>query len=157
MPYFTLLMVLWLALAAPAVAAGTSDRKANAPSRWGYEHADHNELPRFSSADRNLIRSWLREAERREAAGQPAAGLPSGLQKKVASGTGLPPGWQTKLSRGTLLDHSYYRRGVMLPDELLRRLSPRPVGAEILRIDDQILLLDAGTRTIFDIFALGGH
>lgn len=150
-------LVLLLSLAAPAVAVETSDRKANVPSRWGDDHSERTEHPRFSSADRNLIRSWLREAERREAAGRPAAGLPSGLQKTVASGTGLPPGWQTKLSRGTLLDHNYYRRGVMLPDELLRRLSPRPVGAEILRIDDQILLLDAATRTIFDIFALGGY
>ncbi|MHB8707711.1 MAG: hypothetical protein ACYC9I_02445 [Desulfuromonadales bacterium] len=156
MSRLTLLVALLLAVTVPAIADeknhGTGDH-----SRSIYEQRDRFDNHGFNSADRNLIRSWLSQAERREAARHPVTGLPPGLQKKLASGKELPPGWQKKLSRGTLLDHDYYRHGVMLPDDLLRRLSPRPAGSEILRIEDQVILLDAATRTILDIFGLGGY
>jgi hypothetical protein len=45
----------------------------------------------------------------------------------------------------------------MLSSDLLRRLPPPPPGSEILRIEDQIIRLDAATRTILDVFGLGGY
>jgi len=111
----------------------------------------------FSSAERNLIRAWLLEKERHETVRQPAAELPPGLQKKVTRGKPLPPGWQKKLTRGERLDLDTYRLAVGLPDDLLRRLPPPPPGSEILQIEDKIIRLDAATRTILDVFGLGGN
>lgn len=146
MTRLALLLTLLLALAVPAVAKEKSAEPAAArESRRGM----------FSSAERNLIRSWLLEAERREATGHPASGLPAGLQKKAASGKPLPPGWQRKLNRGARLDQEWYGYGVELPDDLLRRLPPPPPGSEIVRIADQIVRLDAATRIILDVFGLG--
>ena len=153
-----LLLALLLTLAVPAVAKEKHDGKADNGSRESYDQQQLANHGAFSSAERNQIRAWLLEAERREAAKHPAtSGLPPGLQKKVASGKSLPPGWQKKLARGEHLDHDYYARGVMLSDDLLRRLPPPPPGSEILRIEDQIIRLDAATRTILDVFGLGGY
>ena len=110
----------------------------------------------FSSAERNLIRSWLLETARREATGQPQTALPTGLQQKATPGKQLPPGWEMKLIRGERLDHDYYNRGSTLPADLLQRLPPPPPGSEILRIEDRIIRLDAASRAILDVFALGG-
>ena len=153
-----LLMGLLLALTVPAIAKEKPDHKADDSSHTSYQHQQREDHGAFTSAERNQIRSWLLEEQRREAARHPTTtGLPPGLQKKVERGKPLPPGWQKKLARGGHLDDDYYTRGVMLPDDLLRRLPPPPPGSEILRIEDQIILLDAATRTILDIFGLGGY
>jgi Ni/Co efflux regulator RcnB len=153
-----LLIALLLALTVPATAKEKSDHKADDSSHKTYEHQRYDDHGTFTSAERNQIRSWLLEAERHDAAKHPTTtGLPPGLQKKVESGKPLPPGWQKKLARGGHLDDDYYTRGTLLPDELLRRLPPPRPGSEILRVEDQIILLDAATRTILDIFGLGGY
>lgn len=149
-----LLLALVLAVALPAAA---KPKQPDSADRGGYARSDSLERGQFSSAERNLIRSWLLESERRQAVKQPAANLPPGLQKKVARGKPLPPGWQKKLARGERLDHEYYGWGRALPDDLLRRLPPPPPGSEILRIEDRIIRLDAATRTILDVFGLGGN
>ena len=153
-----LLLTLLLALTLPAVAKEKHDGKADNNSRQSYEQQRHDNHGTFSSAERNQIRAWLLEEERREAAKHPTtSGLPPGLQKKVERGKPLPPGWQKKLARGAHLDDGYYAQGSMLSSDLLRRLPPPPPGSEILRIEDQIIRLDAATRTILDVFGLGGH
>jgi hypothetical protein len=153
MPRLILLMILLLA-ASPAVtlAQGTATSKAAAVTRSATSAGGA-----FSSADRNLIRAWLLEAQRRAAPRQAPAELPPGLETKVVRGQPLPPGWQQKLARGERLGRDTYAHGVALPDELLRRLSPPPPGTEILQIEDRILRLDAATRTILDVFGLGGE
>jgi hypothetical protein len=147
-----LMAILSLAVAMPAIAKEKADDKSGhdavAVTRDGHGA--------FSSPERNLIRSWLLENERRSAVKQPPAGLPPGLQKKAASGKALPPGWQKKLARGEHLDQEYYGWGRALPDDLLRRLPPAPPGSEILQIEDRIIRLDAATRTILDVFGLAG-
>jgi hypothetical protein len=149
------LLILLLTLAVPAVAKEREDPGTYGRSSQSSDSKDNQGL--FSSAERNLIRSWLLENERHEAASHPPTGLPPGLQKKVARGKALPPGWQKKLARGEHLDHEYYGYGSTLPDDLMGRLPPPPPGSEILRIEDQIIRLDAATRTILDVFGLGGY
>jgi len=108
----------------------------------------------FSPAERNLIRAQLLS---RGAASQQQAergSLPPGLQKKVARGRALPPGWQKKVTPGRSLDYHVYRQGESLPESLLRRLPPAPVGTEILQIEDKIVLLNSANRNIFDVFDL---
>jgi len=156
MPQLMLLMIL-LAAISPAVALGKDTRTTDHAAVWTYETRERSDRGTFSSADRNLIRAWLLEAQRQETTRQPAAELPPGLQKKVARGKPLPPGWQRKLTRGERLDHEYYSWGRGLPDDLLRRLSPPPPGSEILQIEDRIIRLDAATRTILDVFGLSGQ
>jgi len=156
MPQLILLMML-LAAMLPAVALGKDTGKTNHAAAWTYESRERSDRGTFSSADRNLIRAWLLEAQRHETTRPPAAELPPGLQKKVARGKSLPPGWQKKLARGERLDHEYYSWGRGLPDDLLRRLSPPPPGSEILQIEDRIIRLDAATRTILDVFGLSGQ
>lgn len=149
------LSVLLLTLAIPAVAKDKKDSEAHGIS--AQKSAGGDVQGQFSSAERNLIRSWLLEDERHEMARHPPTGLPPGLQKKVAGGKALPPGWQKKLARGEHLDREYYGYGSPLPDDLMSRLPPPPPGSEILRIEDQIIRLDAATRIILDVFGLGGY
>jgi len=156
MPQLVLLVML-IAAMLPAVALGQDNGKTNHAAAWTYESRERSDRGTFSSADRNLIRAWLLETQRRETSRPPAAELPPGLQKKVARGKPLPPGWQKKLTRGERLDREYYSWGRGLPDDLLRRLSPPPPGSEILQIEDRIIRLDAATRTILDVFGLSGR
>jgi len=156
MPQLMLLMML-LAATMPAAALGKNTGATKHAATWTYETRERSDRGTFSSADRNLIRAWLLEAQRHETTRPPAAELPPGLQKKVARGKSLPPGWQKKLARGERLDHEYYSWGRGLPDDLLRRLSPPPPGSEILQIEDRIIRLDAATRTILDVFGLSGQ
>jgi hypothetical protein len=104
----------------------------------------------FSPAERNLIRSHLLGNQGKAK----QKNLPPGLQKKVARGKSLPPGWQKKVAPGYSLDYQVYRQGVSLPDILLQRLPPSPVGSEIIQVHDKIIRLNAATRTILDVFNL---
>jgi len=145
-----LMAILGLVLATPTLAGENVDKPgvaAAAPASIREREARGI----FSSAERNLIRGGLLEAERRA-----AASLPPGARNKVRRVQTLPPDWQKTLVRGGHLDHAYYNRGAMLPADLLRRLPPPPPGSEILRIDDKILRLDASSRVILDVFNLGG-
>lgn len=153
----TLLTALLLTATLPAdlsVTAHAAGKSAAAPASLSGQQELRGA---FSSAERNLIRARLLEQERRASPRQPSAALPPGLQKNVARGKPLPPGWQKKLSRGERLDLDTYRQGIGLPDDLLRRLPPAPPGSEILQIEDRIIRLDAATRTILDVFGLGGN
>jgi hypothetical protein len=154
MRHLTLLAVFLLVFAAPAFSKDKDDSRADRSATADHDRGNYGT---FNSAERNQIRSWLFEAERHEAAKHPPSGLPPGLQKKVARGKALPPGWQKKLARGEHLDDEYYSLGRTLPDGLLRRLPPPPPGSEILQIEDQIIRLDAATRTILDVFGLGSY
>lgn len=107
----------------------------------------------FGPAERNMIRSYLLEQEPTTSQRQ-HSNLPPGLQKKVASGKALPPGWQKKIAAGKSLDYQVYRQGVNLPNEVLRRLPPFPVGTEPLRVEDKVLLINTATRVILDAFDL---
>jgi hypothetical protein len=149
-----LLMTLLMAATLPAFALA---KDTAATGHAGAASYAASERGRFSSAERNLIRAWLLEAQRRETTRQPTTGLPPGLEQQVARGKPLPPGWQKKLARGERLERGYYRQGVTLPDDLLLRLPPPPPGSEILQLEDRILRLDAATRTILDVFTLGGE
>jgi len=150
-------MLRLIMLATLLLAASLPTVTGQAAAAQGIAAGLYDERGIFSSAERNLIRAWLLEKERRETVRQPAAELPPGLQKKVARGKPLPPGWQKKLARGERLDLDTYRLAVGLPDDLLRRLPPPPPGSEILQIEDKIIRLDAATRTILDVFGLGGN
>lgn len=146
-----LLATLLLALTMPAVAR--ADRDAPASRAHAPEDRAYNRYGTFSSAERNLIRAFLRQAPGKA----PAASLPPGLQKQVAPGKELPTGWQQQLARGARISQEYYGWGRPLPADLLRRLPPPPPGSEILQIEARVLRLDAATRTILDLFSLDGR
>ena len=61
MSRLTILLTLLLALAAPAVAKDKGDDKGSHDSRESYQHRPGVYDGTFSSAERNLIRSWLQE------------------------------------------------------------------------------------------------
>ncbi len=142
------LTIMIFTLALPALA-----KPKSSGSQVQEEYSTAERLLPFSAAERNIIRSHLLN-ERRNAPQPSLTQLPRGLQKKVARGKALPPGWQKKLAPGEHLDYSVYREGGALPDDLLRRLPPIPVGTEILMVEDKIMRLNSATRTILDIFDL---
>jgi hypothetical protein len=147
------LIILALAVTIPAQSQFKYE-KSTATSQQGFKkQASAEGQNTFSPAERNLIRAQLLSQE--HAASQQAdRNLPPGLQKKVARGRALPPGWQKKVTPGRSLDYHLYRQGESLPVSLLRRLPPPPIGAEILRIEDKVVLLNSATRNILDVFDL---
>lgn len=148
-----MLRILVLTLMAVALTL-PAHAKPKAAKTTEYEQRETLEQRfQFSPAERNMIRSHLMN-ERRQTATPTHSQLPPGLQKKVARGKALPPGWQKKVAPGERLDYSVYHQGESLPDILLRRLPPQPVGTEILQVEDKIMILDTATRIIFDIFDL---
>lgn len=148
------LIVTALAATTPGEAEGKGSKNTSAVQDAVVEQtAVNRRAAAFSPAERNLIRAHLL-AQQRGGAPQSKQPLPPGLQKKVARGKDLPPGWQKKLTPGQGIDEQIYRHGESLPDFLLRRLPPPPVGSEILQIEDRIVRLNSATRTVLDVFDL---
>ena len=149
----TTLLLIPLLTAVPVLAKPGLEKK-NKTNRYTLaEQTQGDAMEKFSPAERNLIRSHLLR-ERQLAPQKSYQDLPPGLQKKVARGKALPPGWQKKVSPGRHLDYQVYRQGENLPDILLKRLPPPPVGSEILQVEDKIIRLNSATRTILDVFDL---
>lgn len=153
MKHIAVLISVVLSAAAPAQAQLTYPGRTGSSSVAPADRADRTGQVTFSPAARNLIRAHLLNL------GHPASrpggqDLPPGLRKKVYRGRSLPPGWQKKVIPGRSLDYHVYRQGESLPDALLKRLPPPPSGAEILQIEDKIVLLNSTTRYIFDAFDL---
>ena len=149
---FTLIIVV-LAITMPVQAGSKKVKGHKAAQDVAAEQFDAQRREAFSPAERNLIRAQLLNQERAMSQ-QHNRDLPPGLQKKVARGKALPPGWQKKVAPGQSLDFHVYRQGESLPDVLLHRLPPPPVGSEILQIENKIVRLDSATRTILDVFDL---
>jgi len=142
-----MIMTATLSVQAKAIEAHGAYQKA-----W-QGHADLDQHETFSPAERNLIRAHLlglQPATERENDSE----LPSGLQKKVFRGKTLPPGWQEKVAPGHSLDYQLYRQAERLPDDLLRRLPPPPVGLEILQVENKVVLINSTTHAILDAFDL---
>ena len=148
----TVCVILALVLSSHVQAKPDKDKPHKTNRQSTIEQVDLNAGETFSPAERNLIRAQLLEEKRTMRQQQKA--LPPGLQKKIARGRSLPPGWQKKVEPGHSLDYQVYRQGESLPDILLRRLPPPPVGSEIIRVDEKIIRLDSTTHTIFDVFDL---
>jgi hypothetical protein len=149
----TTLLVLVLLVALPLQAKPNKAKKSKAAQQTVAEQPQVDMQEKFSPAERNLIRAHLL-SQKENAPQKGNQNLPPGLQKKVARGKALPPGWQKKVSPGESLDYQVYRQGDSLPDILLRRLPPPPVGSEILQVENQIIRLNSATRTILDVFDL---
>jgi Ni/Co efflux regulator RcnB len=122
--------------------------------------------PPAARADENATRSqgqepggigFFRDAHREAVTGyfapRIAAGkCPPGLAKK--NNGCLPPGIAKQWAMGQSLPDavSVHR----LPEELRRRLGLPPAGYEYGRVDDDVLLIEIGTRKVVDaIFGLG--
>ena len=148
-----ILIMVALAITLPAQAKPNKAKKQQTGGETVTEQVDVQRREAFSPAERNMIRAHL--LGRQETTSQKGnKSLPPGLQKKVARGKALPPGWQKKVAPGESLDYQVYRQGESLPDILMRRLPPAPVGSEILRVEDKIMRLNSATRTILDVFDL---
>lgn len=143
-----LLALLVLATNLPAYAKATQQEKHDRQ-----QQAESRLEATFSPAERNMIRAELQQQERIKKH-KKYKDLPPGLQKKVARGKALPPGWQKKIAPGESLDYHVYQQGRSLPEEILRRLPRQPLDSEIIQVEDQIILLNAATRTILDVFNL---
>ena len=147
----TVLVIVVLALSMPVHAKPKPDKQHKTSGQATVEPADLNKRGTFSPAERNMIRAHL---VGKQHATTKHRDLPPGLQKKAARGKPLPPGWQKKLEPGHSLEYHVYRQGESLPEDLLKRLPPPPVGSEILQVDEKIILLNSTTRTILDLFDL---
>lgn len=147
------LIIVALAVSLSAQAESKKAKKDMASRDFAKQQFDDERGGVFSPAQRNLIRARLLGQEQAMSK-QHNRNLPPGLQKKVARGQALPPGWQKKVAPGHSLDYHVYRQGESLPDALLQRLPPSPVGSEILRIENKIVRLNSATRTILDVFDL---
>ncbi len=150
---FVTCVIIVLFISMPAYAKPNKEKKNKSNKRSYVEQTQTDTSAKFSPAERNLIRAQLL-GQRDNTPQKSYQDLPPGLQKKVARGKSLPPGWQKKVAPGESLDYQVYRQGESLPDILLRRLPPPPVGSEILRVEDKIMLLNSATRTILDVFDL---
>jgi hypothetical protein len=80
--------------------------------------------------------------------------LPPGLAKKVARGESLPPGWQKKVAKGEIMPVEVYRECHPLPNEVVVKLPPPPVGTILVTIEGKIVRLIQATREILDVFEL---
>ncbi len=149
----SILIIVALAITIPVHAKPQKAHKNKTSPKYSQEQVGIERKGNFSPAERNLIRAQLQRQDR-EVSQKKHKNLPPGLQKKVARGKELPPGWQKKVAPGHSLDYQVYRQGENLPDILLRRLPPPPIGSEILRIENKIIRLHAATRTILDVFEL---
>ncbi len=149
----TILVIVALAVSMPVQAKSKKAKQHGTSQGVTKEQVKLERQETFSPAERNLIRAQLQRQERTTSQ-QKHKSLPAGLQKKVARGKALPPGWQKKIAPGQSLDYHVYRQGESLPDILLRRLPPPPIGSEILRVEDKIVRLNSATRTILDVFDL---
>ena len=74
--------------------------------------------------------------------------LPPGLAKK---GT-LPPGLAKQLARNGTLPPGLAKRA--LPHDLLVQLPPRPVGYQLVLVDDRVMLIQAATNVIMDVLVV---
>ena len=149
-----LLVLLALAVSLPTYAKSSKHEKHTKGERLNkQQQAERSREEVFSPAERNMIRAQLQQEERKKKQ-KKHKNLPPGLQKKVARGKELPPGWQKKIAPGDSLDYQVYRQGLSLPEEILRRLPQQPTGSEIIQVDDRIIRLNSGTRTILDVFNL---
>ena len=148
-----ILIIVALTITMPVQAKPKKAKKHEASQAVTKEQGDVNWKETFSPAERNLIRADLL-GKNRKTSQKSYKNLPPGLQKKVARGKALPPGWQKKVAPGQSLDYQVYRQGESLSDILLQRLPQQPVGSEILRVEDKIILLNTATRTILDAFDL---
>ncbi len=99
----------------------------------------------FSAAEKHIIRNEILQGQ---------SPLPQGLEKRQESGKRLPPGWQKKITRGKRLDFHVYRSSAPLPGKALDRLPPAQAGTELIRIENEILRLEVGTRIVLDRFPL---
>ena len=145
------LVIVVQVLSMPIHAKPEHDKQDKTSGQAAVEQTALNKRGTFSPAERNMIRAHLVGERHTPTQHQ---NLPPGLQKKAARGKPLPPGWQKKVAPGHSLDYRVYRQGKSLPEDLLKRLPPPPVGAEILQVEGKIILLQATTRMILDVFDL---
>lgn len=119
--------------------------------RQGREHE------RFRWEERETIRRWYSEGDRRAVPGV-AAGrrdLPPGLQRRLDRGDDLPPGWRRKVERGELLEQDQVRHGRRIDEELRRRLPRQPDGTVLLETEDQVIRVLETTGEVLDVFGIG--
>ena len=148
-----IMIIVALAVTMPVQAKSEKQKKHETSQKITKERVDVERREAFSPAERNLIRAQLL-GQKSGTSQKNHKDLPPGLQKKVARGKALPPGWQKKVAPGQSLDYQVYRQGESLPDVLLQRLPPSPVGSEILQIENKVVRLNSATRTILDVFDL---
>jgi len=149
----TVLVIVALVMSLPVQAKPKKDRQHKAANESTLEQGALDRGETFSPAERNLIRAYLLGGKHTTSVPQ-SKDLPPGLQKKVARGKPLPPGWQKKVEPGQSLDYQVYRQSESLPEILLKRLPPPPVGAEVIRINEKVILLNSTSHTILDFFDL---
>lgn len=79
---------------------------------------------------------------------------PAGPAKQAAPDVKLPPGWQKKIARGEILPPAVYAQAQPLPDVVIRKLPPAPVGTILVTLDDKLVRLLEAPRLIVDVFEL---
>jgi len=106
----------------------------------------------ITPGERDAIRAYCVQFEKRGRKGKKAKSLPPGLAKKVARGGRLPPGWEKKLVVGEIVPEPVFKECQPLPPEIVIKL-PAPPPETILRaIEGRILRLHEKTLEILDVF-----
>lgn len=94
----------------------------------------------------------IRAAQKKKSA--PDKKPPAGPAKKAALDAKLPSGWQKKIVRGEILPPAVYAQTQPLPDVVIRKLPPAPVGTLLVTLDDKLVRLLEAPRLIVDVFEL---
>lgn len=141
-------------LAAPPAHAGKPEPKDHDKNRGKDQDRDdkshHDEIAAervLTAIERAILRDYFGTGERDGG----HKGLPPGLAKRDT----LPPGLAMQLERNGRLPPGLDGRA--LPEDLERRL-PRRVGTRRVILDNDVVLIEEGTRVILDILrgAAGG-
>ena len=141
------LSVASLALALPALAQPAPAQKDKAPAKAATPPAQDSPLPTLNivvpQRDRDAVYAYYRDEI---AAGRCPAGL---VKKNNACAASVPAKQAWKMDQ-PLPDGV---AGEALPAALIAKLSPSPAGHQYLRVDNAILIVGLGTRSVAALVA----
>ena len=152
MPFICVLLAFLMCLSAETYAQSgsqyASPRKQEPVSRALQDHSGD----RFSPAERNLIRAHLLTKEHALAESGRAKPGPKTLAGNRYKK--LPTDWEHTLKIGDSLAYRLYLQAKPLPEDLMKRLPPPPIGSETVRIENKVIRLRSSSRQILDVFDL---
>jgi hypothetical protein len=131
--------------------AETGAKPATAATAPGQKEPWASVDVKIGAPEQKVIHEYVHAREERHEGKKPK-GLPPGLAKKVARGGELPPGWQKKVVPGQIMSEEVFKQCHPLPQELIVKLPPPPVGTITVAISGKLVRLAKATREILDVF-----
>jgi hypothetical protein len=108
----------------------------------------------FTSQEREVICNHVKHSNAAVGHGQgnKHKGVPPGQAKKAARTVELPPNWQQQCVVGQVMPQEIYRHCEPLPQEVVVKLPPPPVGTIVVTLDSKAVRLAHATLEILDVF-----